>query len=136
MNETEESPEWRSLPHGVIDSLKKDREFWYADSAFGQRPEQQEKRKQWRKNNRSSQWLNLKTLTVILVVFILGVIFFLVKINVAGRRRSEVTKEEEPGETENIFDIRYQQEIEKAVREQNYRLAIRLMFLRLLKNSF
>ena len=36
--------------------------------------------------------------------------------------------------TEDIFAINYQKEIDKAAAQGNYRLAIRLMFLRLLKN--
>ena len=81
-----------------------------------------------------SQWLDLKTLTVILVIFILGVIFFLVRTNVAGRGRRTTTTGEEMEEPENIFEINYQREIDKAISEKNYRFAIRLMFLRLLKD--
>ena len=36
--------------------------------------------------------------------------------------------------TEDIFAINYQKEIDKAAAQQNYRLAVRLMYLRLLKN--
>src|SRR6185369_2616844 len=39
----------------------------------------------------------------------------------------------EDNSSENIFDINYQREIEKAVNAKDYRLAVRLMFLRLLK---
>jgi len=35
---------------------------------------------------------------------------------------------------EKIFDINYQIEIDKATAQNNYRLAVRLMFLRLLKS--
>ena len=38
------------------------------------------------------------------------------------------------GMTEDIFAINYQKEIDKACSKGNYRLAIRLMFLRLLKD--
>ena len=37
-------------------------------------------------------------------------------------------------ETDNIFEINYQKEIDKAVSKGNYRFAVRLMFLQLLKN--
>ncbi len=37
-------------------------------------------------------------------------------------------------ETNDIFAINYQKEIDKAVGMNNYRLAVRLMFLRLLRN--
>ena len=37
-------------------------------------------------------------------------------------------------ETEDIFQINYQREIDRAATAGNYRLAVRLMFLRLLKN--
>jgi hypothetical protein len=54
--------------------------------------------------------------------------------NIVGRNQS-ITAEKirEDIASENIFDINYQREIEKAVNARDYRLAVRLMFLRLLK---
>jgi hypothetical protein len=43
-------------------------------------------------------------------------------------------KEEEDEISEDIFAINYQKEIDKAAAQGNYRLAVRLLFLRLLKN--
>ena len=45
----------------------------------------------------------------------------------------EEGKEEELA-TEDIFAINYQKEIDKAAQQGNYRLAVRLLFLRILKN--
>jgi hypothetical protein len=51
------------------------------------------------------------------------------------RRKSNIMgSEEEETVTGDIFAINYQKEIDKAAQQGNYRLAVRLMFLQLLKN--
>ena len=52
----------------------------------------------------------------------------------SGKRTTIAASEEAIAETDNIFEINYQREIDKAVSNGNYRFAVRLMFLRLLKN--
>src|SRR5690606_4231613 len=52
-------------------------------------------------------------------------------------RRTKKVKEAERADEEmpeDIFAINYQREIDKATAQRNYRLAVRLMFLRLLKS--
>ena len=51
-----------------------------------------------------------------------------------SERNQKAWHEGQTKETENIFEINFQQEIDKAVQAGNYRLAVRLLFLRLLKN--
>jgi hypothetical protein len=71
----------------------------------------------------------------VIVVLFLGILaWYLLQNNIVGRKQSITA--EKTGEditAENIFDINYQKEIEKAVNAGDYRLAIRLMFLRSLK---
>jgi hypothetical protein len=50
------------------------------------------------------------------------------------RNKAIAVAADEETETTDIFAINYQKEIDKAIRNGNYRLATRLMFLRLLKN--
>jgi hypothetical protein len=123
--------ELRQVPGSVIDSLKKDDAFWYADHVF--------EKKEAKERNASPgkpplQWMSMTTLLVIVVLFLGILSWYLLQSNIVGRNQSITTgKVSEDITGENIFDINYQKEIEKAVNAADYRLAIRLMFLRLLK---
>jgi hypothetical protein len=68
-----------------------------------------------------------------LIIALAFIIFFLVRTNVVTPRRSVRPVEEDHENLENIFEINYQRELDKALKEKNYRLAVRLMFLRQLK---
>ena len=123
--------ELRQVPGNIIDSLKKDDAFWYADHVFEKKQTQEKK---FRTSKAPLQWINMTTLLVILVIFLGILAWYLFQNNIVGRRQSiarETVSEE--NSVENIFDINYQKEIEKAITAGDYRLAVRLMFLRLLK---
>jgi hypothetical protein len=122
--------ELRQVPGGIVDSLKKDDAFWYADHVFEKK---QAKEKNFGKSEPSFQWMNMTTLLVIVVLFLGILAWYLLQNNIVGRNQSITTKKTtEDLVTEDIFDINYQKEIEKAISGGDYRLAIRLMFLRLL----
>jgi hypothetical protein len=123
--------EWREVPGSIIDSLKKDDAFWYADHVFEKK---RPKEKNIRTNKAPLQWMNMTTLLVIVVLFLGLLTWYLLQNNIVGRRQSIIGENSrEENTTENIFEINYQKEIEKAINAGDYRLAIRLMFLRLLK---
>lgn len=155
-NEKPENFRVRSVDRQKIDSLKKLDAFWYADSAFGNKNQKiilssdstgkrqsMQKRQSIRENERGNEedisirktgWLNTNIFLIVLLLALGVIIFFLIKNNIVGRKMVSPTAEgEQPGEAENIFDINYQKEIDKAIAEKNYRLATRLMFLRVLK---
>ena len=125
-----DSLELRQVPVGIVDSLKKDDAFWYADHVFEKK---QAKEKDFHKREPPFQWMNMTTLLVIVVLFLGLLAWYLLQNNIVGRNQSIATKKiTEDLATEDIFDINYQKEIEKAISGGDYRLAIRLMFLRLL----
>jgi hypothetical protein len=150
-NDKPENFEVRSVDRQRIDSLKKLEAFWYADSAFQDKKNKKiisssyskgkgepiQKKGHPEEEDDSSErtsWLNTNVFLIILVLAFAAIIFFLVKNNVVGRKPVLSSVEaEQPGDSENIFDINYQKEIDKAIAEKNYRLATRLMFLRVLK---
>ncbi len=68
--------------------------------------------------------------------FIAVLVWFLASSNVKLFRKKpvSVSKSEDNIITENIFGINYSGEIYKAINAENYRLAIRLMYLHLLKD--
>jgi len=154
-NDKPENFQVRSVDRQKIDSLKKLDAFWYADSAFGSKGQKIilssdstgkgqsiQKRQPIQKNEKGEEeeiairtgWLNTNVLLIILLLALGAIIFFLVKNNIVGRKMAQSPAEaEQPAESENIFDINYQKEIDKAIAGKNYRLATRLMFLRVLK---
>jgi len=123
--------ELRQVPRRIIDSLKKDDAFWYVDHVFDK---EKAKEKNYRSAKPPLQWMNMTTLLVIVLVFLGILALYLVQNNIV-RRKELITAEKISADTtgENIFDINYQKEIERAVNGGDYRLATRLMFLRLLK---
>ena len=151
-NDKEENFRVRSVGKQQVDSLKKLEAFWYADSSFHTKKEtgvsygssgSSKGRKQTVQKNDENEkdasfektsWLNTNVFLIILVLALAAIIFFLIKNNIVGKNRGQTSAvAEEPEESENIFDINYQKEIGNAIANGNYRLATRLMFLRLLK---
>jgi len=125
-----DSIELRQVPGKVIDSLKKEDAFWYADHVFEKK---QPGEKNFKTRKPSFQWINMTTLLVIVVLFLGILAWYLLQNNIVGRNQPITSKKiSEELATENIFDINYKKEIERAIHAGDYRLAIRLMFLRLL----
>ncbi|MBC7947229.1 MAG: DUF4129 domain-containing protein [Chitinophagaceae bacterium] len=126
----------RGIPDSSLTRLKKDDDFWYVDYPF-------DKSKKKKANDLKSKTPLTRTpvfQTILWLVIIGGfaafVIIYLANSNVGlfRKRNSHIASPDEMEvETENIFEINYQREIDKAVSKANYRLAVRLMFLRLLK---
>ena len=127
----------RNIPDSLVKKMQEDDNFWYANAIF------EKKKKQEEENSTGSytpvskrSWFQ----TLIWLIIIGGFATFLM-IYLTGndvglfREKNKVsgTGEEELA-TEDIFAINYQKEIDKAASQGNYRLAVRLMFLRLLKN--
>jgi hypothetical protein len=121
----------RQVPASVVDSLKKDDAFWYADHVFGKKAIKEEKLKDIKA---PSQWMNMTTLVIIVVIFLAVLAWYLFRNNIISKKQTVFNERKEEISEENIFDIKYEKEIEKAIRASDYRLAIRLMYLRLLKD--
>ena len=116
---------------------KADKEYWYADYDFS-RPE----KKKATDNYSTSRWdwLRSDLLQTLLWIVIIGgfatVLILYLRNNNIGlfRGTKKISNEELNDETQtDIFAINYDQEIGKAANAGNYRLATRLLFLRLLK---
>ena len=122
---------FRKLGDNVIEAFRKDKAFWYADESF--------KKREKEKKEGISFTAHPVFQTLLWLVIISGFVTFLIlylKNSNAGlfRSSSNIAEEEDDVETNDIFSINYQKEIDKAVGISNYRLAVRLMFLRLLRD--
>ena len=142
----------RAVPDSALKRMQGEKSFWYSDGngAKGTRttqPNRVEKngrqlvRKIPEKENTytpvsSSPWFQTLMWLIIIGGFAGALIWYLAGSNVGLFRKKD--QQVDHGETEempeDIFAINYQKEIDKAAAQGNYRLAIRLMYLRLLKN--
>ncbi len=120
----------RTLPAGNVKAFKEDKAFWYADETFKKRKEKQQE-----SGLSGNSFLQTILWLVIIGGFITFLVIYLANSNTGLFRKSRLIYEEEAGNaTDDIFSINYAEEIDKAASAENYRLAVRLMFLRLLRN--
>jgi len=130
----------RPVDGNTVNQMRKDGDFWYVNEA----PQKEQPKPQPQQTN-SSSWLNdlvkkewFRNLLWVLVVggFLAVLIWFIVSSDIQLFRRQSpaMTKQEEDDlVNQSIFDINYDQEIHRAIAAQNYRLAIRLLYLQTLK---
>lgn len=123
--------ELRHVPSSVVDSLKSDDAFWYANAKLKKKKQESEK------VTGTPKWLKVSVWALIVGAFLAALVWYLVSSNIVifAKGQKTITPDKDDEEIdENIFRINYQREIEKAMAAENYRLAIRMMFLRLLRN--
>jgi hypothetical protein len=132
-----DSLQYRNLPDTAMKKLKTDDQFWYANYEF----EKKKKEEQVKEDDNLpliERDIFQKILWMVIIgAFVAVIILYLANSNVNLFRKSQqkITEDDEGyAETDNIFEINYQREIDKAISSGSYRIAIRLMFLRLLKN--
>ena len=140
----------RKLPPGSINRIRQDKAFWYMDStsSLGKSPglkEEQGGHIKDKDKNKPEEYTPLARRSwfqTLLWIIIMGGFATFLAIYLAGSkvglfRKKNILRDNQPGQEqmpEDIFAINYQKEIDKAVDQANYRLAVRLQFLWLLKN--
>ncbi|HEY6063083.1 MAG TPA: hypothetical protein VIV35_05715 [Chitinophagaceae bacterium] len=126
----------RHVPDSIIKKMQQDDNFWYANAQIKEEEKPGDQEPVFTPIARQ-QWFQTLLWLIIIGGFAAAVMGYLAGSNVGLFRKKnkalQTTGEEEP-DTEDIFAINYQKEIDKAEAGGNYRLAIRLMFLRLLKD--
>jgi hypothetical protein len=153
----------RNVSQKAYNELKNDDAFWYADgttakektkptSSQGEKGEtgqtstppkvKEQKANEYKEEEpvytpvRKRSWFNTLMLILAIVGFAAIIGWYLVSSNVGLFRKKDIKANEVVGEEdmpEDIFAINYIDEVDKAVADGNYRLAIRLQYLRLLK---
>jgi hypothetical protein len=124
-----DSIQWRKLPDSTLSRISRDDNFWYVNYIFAKQKQELEQK------SRFTEQPLFQTIVWVVIIgaFVAFVVIYLSNSNVTlFRPKSRVIQgEDENGpETGNIFEINYEREIDKAAREANYRLAVRLLFLR------
>ena len=132
--ESQEVIQTRSVSKRTLDSLLQDEDYWYANVAPSKKKmeaPQEGKRPVFRE-----KWFSNLLWFIILGSFVGVVIWYLVSSNILiFRKNAKVIKVEDDEEvnTDDIFSIRFDTEIARAESAGNYRFAVRLWYLRILK---
>lgn len=138
----------RKVGDDKVKELKSEEDYWYVDQApSGNREsappgvnEKGEKEKQERisrsRDINFPQWARTLFWIIVISGFVILLIWFLATSDIRLFRKKPVPIEEQAEElpTDNIFEMNFEKEIQKAVESKNYRLAVRLLYLRTLRD--
>ncbi|HWR32933.1 MAG TPA: hypothetical protein VN451_05385, partial [Chitinophagaceae bacterium] len=121
------------VPANRVKEMQEDDDFWYANTEI-KKEEPEFKKSGYVRLSRQS-WFQTLLWLVIIGGFAAAIMWYLGSSNIGLFRKKNIAASTDvTGEIpEDIFAINYQREIEKATVNGNYRLATRLMFLRMLK---
>jgi hypothetical protein len=130
-----------------LNKLKSEKDYWYINQTPPREratspPSENQKGKKEREERSQSRglfnipWLNVLFWIILIGGFVALLVWFLATsdIRLFRKKTSDVQEPVEEESTENIFDINFEKEIHKAVSSNNFRLAVRLMYLRTLKD--
>lgn len=122
----------RKIPDSTIRNLQSHKDYWYANQVISK------KKKITREEDEpmiNRPWVNSLIWFIIIGGFVAVLIWYLASSNISlfRRRSAPISLDEEEVLNEDIFEIKYDKEIQSAIASQNFRLAIRLMYLRTLK---
>jgi hypothetical protein len=124
------------IPDSALQNLKSDEAFWYVNKVpKRQKPPELDPNKKYPEPFYLQNWFRTLLWIVIVGAFIAVLIWFLIASDVKlFRRKAAVLQSpEDIAINEDIFSINYEQELEKAIADQNYRLGVRLMYLHILR---
>ena len=121
----------RKVPDSVIKRFRNDADFWYANRSL---PRKKIEEPSFFMNLIRQPWFRSLMWVIICVGFGSVLIWFLATSNIRVFRKPDVPIRSFKDEvnTENIFSIDYNAEIQKALRQGAYRQAIRLHYLQVL----
>lgn len=128
-----DSVQLKHLPSGYIDSLKNNEAFDYVKTGIP-RPEVKQKQEKQHKPFRLN--INIDSVIVYIAIAIFAALliwYITTRVFIKKNKTSEVEFTQEKDLPEDIFSIPYKEAIQKAMQQKNYRLAIRLHYLQLLK---
>ena len=129
----------RKIQDSTLKRIQNQPEFWYANKVMPKKKpikrETSAKEDEEEKPIIDSPWLNSLIWVIIIGGFVAVLIWYLASSNISlfRRRSAPISLDEEEELTEDIFEIKFDKEIQSAIAAQNYRLAIRLMYLRTLR---
>jgi hypothetical protein len=125
-----------AIEDSVIKNLKNDKAFWYVDrTPKRQKPAQAETDKTYAEPFYLQNWFRTLLWIIIVGAFIAVLVWFLIASDIKLFRKKAKTFQspDDINISEDIFSINYEEELQKAIVDQNYRLGVRLMYLHVLR---
>lgn len=125
----------RKVDDSTVNKMRNDDNFWYVNLA----PKREEPKLQQEsalEKLAKQKWFRNLLWVLIVGGFVAVLIWFIVSSDIQLFKKQSVAiikEEEDDLINQSIFDISYDQEIQKAINSQNFRLAIRLLYLQTLK---
>ena len=128
-----EKIETRAIPDSDLQKIKSDDDYWYVN----QPPPREKKSAGQNKPVSSRSWINTLSWIVVIAGFLALLIWFLATSNIrlfkkTSKRNDEKAPRQEP--SENIFEMNFEKEVQKAIDDKNYRMAVRLLYLSTLRD--
>ena len=135
----------RKIPQNDLRKIKSDEAYWYVNETPTRQnknllpPNQNDGEKGERINDNRNisipSWLIVLLWIFLVAGFIALLIWFLSSSNIyLFRKKSKAFAETEQPTVENIFETDFENEIQKAIAEKNFRMAVRLLYLRSLRD--
>jgi hypothetical protein len=125
----------RKVSAHMLDSMRKDDEFWYVNYVRKKpEPEKPPKENFFESLFRKTWWKPL-VWTLIITGFVAILIWFLSSGDMSIFRRApkKIKEKKADEETQDIYNIDFDKAITAAINEGNFRLAVRLQYLQLLR---
>ena len=133
LNETDKSDlVERKIDPAEIERLKKDDDFWYVDEYHEEKKPVPTTGESWLAKLAKQPWFQPFIWTLIIGSFLAILIWFLLTSGLLNQRPKKIIQSMTV-EAENIFEIDFDDAIAQAVNAGNFRLAVRLRYLSLLK---
>jgi len=131
----------RAFPPGEVKKMKSDDDFWYVDAVFKKEKEKTETSDDNSFREGVFKFFSHPLVKIILWILMIGVlvsafVMFLTnnKIALFGSSGKKIKQAEETNAIpDNIFEIDFDLHINNALKDGDYRMATRLLFLRMLK---
>lgn len=132
-----DSLQLRHFPDSLTRKMKQEDDFWYADKDFRKKKEAPKEDKEAYVPLGQRVWFRTLLWLIVIGGFLAFIIWYLAGTEFGlFRKRPQQIGEDPSAELEmpeNIFEINYQRELDKAIARGDYRLGVRLLYLQLLK---
>jgi len=130
-----EEVQGREVSSSKLASIRKDDDFWYVN----EKPEREEV-KEYKESSLDKlareKWFRNLLWFLVVGGFIAILVWFILSsdIKLFKKKAPKIEKAEDAFENQNIFDINYERELQNALSANDYRLAVRLLYLQTLRN--
>jgi len=131
----------RKVSRDDLNKIKSDDDYWYINQVPPRAKENLSQPKNEEKVKKSRGLFNIPWLNVVFWILLIGgfitlLVWFLSASNIRLFRKAPKQSDEliEEENADNIFEINFEKEIQNAAHAKNYRMAVRFMYLRTLKD--